>query len=708
MALTEVPRLMNATTTRCLLGTILAALFLIGLPQLQAAALNDTCAAAEIIPGAGPFPHWTTTRDITLATAVGDPPAPTCYLFDLPSLNRSVWYSFTPSRTSLYTISACSDAPTATTVGDTIMAIYSSGSCANPGALVEVAGGCSDDRCGPLGLQSATTLALQAGTQYFIVVWRYGTDVPPPDNSSVQLFVDISTPPANETCATAIPLNLNEPVRGSTALGTNDYQIALSCYPSAGHTLSSGPGRDVVYSFLAPNSGNYSFRVNRFDNAVADPILYVTTNCPTRMPSDPNPIQITSCLAVANRAERGTSEEIYCLPILANQLVFIFVDDATNACSVNCSNGFGSSFTITATACVRETETNNSSLTANAPIFGIEGSIDYSGDVDFYSLGTPAAGSRLFSLLDGEAATTTDFIMRVITSNGTVEWDTRDNDQDFGNFSPNVAGTPLNSLPTFIRIDRKANPNEPYRLYTVIQPPFASATREVEPNNSLAEANGGPNNYFYGTLPTNRPPLAATPSRDIDSYQFEADAGDMLFISADADPLRNQTPINLALELLDDSANVLVSVDDGNASSLAQSNQSTNINDYPNSPGEALVYRVAASGTYYARVSIQSTTATGSIGNGDYLLSISRNGIPGGLGRPEEPFIDSVSRLPNGRCQFTVHGTPGVPYRILSSSDLTRWYGGASSARMTSGDGTFVYEDPSTITGVRFYRAVWP
>jgi hypothetical protein len=54
------------------------------------------------------------------ATTNGDPRPPTCQTF----IANSVWYRFAPSLTALYTISSCADAPTATTLNDTVMAIY--------------------------------------------------------------------------------------------------------------------------------------------------------------------------------------------------------------------------------------------------------------------------------------------------------------------------------------------------------------------------------------------------------------------------------------------------------------------------------------------------------------------------------------------------------------------------------------------------------
>src|SRR2546425_4894446 len=97
---------------------------------------NDTCAGAEVIPANGPFPHLTVIRDILSATTNGDPTAPSCITYSPTNLTRSVWYSFRPAASGRYLISSCSDAPTATTVEDTVMAIYGSTSgCAGP--LVE-------------------------------------------------------------------------------------------------------------------------------------------------------------------------------------------------------------------------------------------------------------------------------------------------------------------------------------------------------------------------------------------------------------------------------------------------------------------------------------------------------------------------------------------------------------------------------------------
>src|SRR5204863_6192023 len=98
---------------------------------------NDTCAGAEVIPGAGPFPYLTQITDTTLATTSGDPAKPACTTNVFAS---SVWYRFTPAASRSYVISTCDD--TRTTVYDTMLAVYTSASGNCGGALTEVA--CSD------------------------------------------------------------------------------------------------------------------------------------------------------------------------------------------------------------------------------------------------------------------------------------------------------------------------------------------------------------------------------------------------------------------------------------------------------------------------------------------------------------------------------------------------------------------------------------
>jgi hypothetical protein len=573
---------------------------------------NDLCAGAEVIPAAGPFPYLTAvTADITDATGTGDPPLPSCQT----NVSRSIWYRLTPSVTARYTISTCAFDGTSTTVDDTVMAIYTSaGGCAGPFTEIPTGGtsdGCDDDSCVSESLQSVITTQLTAGTQYYIVVWQF--DVPPPTagNTAVQLRVSRVLPPANDACAGAVALLLDTPVNGSTVTAANDYQLSGSgCFTGVGQTASTASGGDVVYSFTAPSAANYSFKVTNY-NVLGNLVLYVATTCPAGAP----PVTVSTCLAAANRQSVNSSEEVSCVALSTGQQVFVFVDE--NSVTV------GSSFTIEVNTCTRETEPNDTPATANTLACGIEGTINPGTDADFYSLGTPATGSRVFAMIDGVAGNSTDFDIRVTTATDTLEYDDSNADLLFGNLSPTVAGTPLTGVASFIRVNQfNSAIAEPYRLYTVVQPPSASAAAESEPNDTIATADAAAINYFTGSL------AGPAPSTDVDVFAFPAHSGDLIFLSLDCDPTRDATPINGALALLDSAGAQLVSVNDFQSTSSTTSGAGSLTATTPNSPAESLVWRAKTTGTYYAKVFI-GTSSSGATGAGDYLLSISRNCVAG-------------------------------------------------------------------------------
>jgi len=569
---------------------------------------NDLCSGAEVIPGAGPFPYLTAvTADITDATTTGDPPIPSCVT--PPTVSRSMWYTFTPAVTADYIISSCADAPTATTVDDTVMGIYtSSGGCAGPFTELPTAGatdGCDDDSCPTEAFQAVIETRLNAGAQYFILVWEFGTSPPTSGNTAVQLRVSRFVVPANDVCLGATALALNTPVNGTTASAGADYSLSgATCFVGPGNTSSTAAGRDVVYSFTAPTAGNYSFKVTGYDET-KNLVLYYSTSCPapgTLSCSVAGPV-----LAAANRLGVGTSEELFCVALSAAQQIFVFVDeDAITE---------GSTFTIEATRCTLETEPNDTPATATAIATGIQGSISSLSDVDYYSIGTPAPGSRVFALVDGISAVTNDFDLRVTTTTDTLEFDDSNSDFPFGSLSACIAGTPTTGTPTFLQVKQSTAASEPYRLYSAVQPPIATATAEVEPNNSLATATSAPNNYFTGSLP------GPAPSTDEDFFSFTAAAGTLVFVGLDGDPLRDNTPINAKLDLLDSNGVALISVNDFGSTSSTTSGAGNLNSTTPSSPAEGLVFRIRATGTYYVKVSIGTVSTAGS-GAGDYLLSI--------------------------------------------------------------------------------------
>ncbi len=399
---------------------------------------NDLCAGAEVINGAGPFPiSSTVTADVTDATLTGDPPTPSCQT----NVSRSIWYRFTPSTTATYTLTTCNSDGSATTVDDTVMAIYTSSTSACGGTLTEVptAGqtdGCGDDECVNEALQARIETALTGGTTYFIVIWEFDATAPTAGNTAVQLRIQQLLPPSNDTCATPTTLSLDTPQAGSTFGAFDDYQLSgAACFTGVSQTASTASSVDVVYRFTAPVAGNYSFTVSNY-NTDSNLVIFAATTCPTATPG--TPVVVGTCSAAANRHTTGSAEEIKCMALTANQTIFVFVNE--NVLSP------GSTFIIEANLCVQESEANDTPATADTFICGVEGTLTPAGETDFYSLGTPASGSRVFAIVNSVAANSTDLDLRVTTTTDTLEYDDFNNDGPFGSLGPNIAGTPDNRL----------------------------------------------------------------------------------------------------------------------------------------------------------------------------------------------------------------------------------------------------------------------
>ncbi len=568
---------------------------------------------------------------------------PTCQSL----VSRSVWYTFTPVTSGRYVFSTCAEAPTGTTVDDTVIAVYTSATgCAGP--FTEVGGAaCDDDGCGFEDNQSSLGVSLQAGTVYYVLLYKYGTSTPFAGNTAVQIRVFPSFPPPNDTCQSATTLALNIPASGSTQTATNDYELPSSttCFSGLNQTTTTAAGRDVVYQYTPAASGHYSFRV-KGTGASNDTVLYVATTCP----SGALPATVSTCTAAANRSATY-GEEVACTPLTQGTPYFAFVDAA--------SQTSGGTFEVEVTACFAEAEPNDTPAQANAFVCGAQGSLQVPGDVDFFSLGS--ATGRVFAMVDGYTAGDSDFDLRVTTPTHTVEYDDDNNNTRFGDNAPNISGAML-SVPGFLRISHyfAASAQEPYRVYAVVQPDSSQATAEVEPNEAPDEATSAANLYFSGTL------SGSSPSTDIDVFRVTANAGDLLFVALDADPLRNETPLNGKLELVTGAGELLVSVNDIDVTSVATDAGATLTANVPRSPGEALTYRVPVGGTFYVRVS--SGVTVGSGGAGDYLLSISKNCVAGGPTGPAPTLsqVSPTSGSANGGTAVTLSGTQFVSGATVS------------------------------------------
>ncbi|MDW8412837.1 MAG: putative Ig domain-containing protein [Acidobacteriota bacterium] len=479
-------------------------------------------------------------------------------------------------------------------------------------------------------------------------------------------------PPSNDNCGGAVPLQLNIPVTSTTLDAVNDYQLSssMACF-SAGGAIGNAPntatGRDVVYSFTAPDNDTYSFRVTS-PGVSLDRTLFLSSSCPTGAP--PITIADAQCIRAANRrSSSDRAEEIHCVPLLAGQTVYLFIDDTFTSPTT------GQPFTVEVIRCRQETESNDTPPSANAFSCGISGRIQPNTEADFISLGTHPTNSRLFAIVDGgqssPATTNPDYDLRVTTSTDTLEYDQNNNIIEFGSESPSIAGTPLPNVPVYLRISASHSVSvEPYRVYIAVRPPSSSAIPEIEPNNSIAQANSHSSNYFTGVIQN---------TSDVDIFAFNATVGTQLFLSASADPDRDNTPFNIRLELLNSSGNVLLDAQDAEATSNTTPGTGSLTSFTPNFPGESILWRAQYTGTYYARV----RRSGGTVPN-NYLLSIavtncgiscstfpvSPGSLPGGM--VGMPYSQTISAGSPGTSPFVYYVTsgslpPGLTLSTLNS-----------------------------------------
>ncbi len=633
------PRGRSVSRPAALLSTFAVALSLAALPvaaQQTAGPLavpaNDQCAGAEVVPGSGPFSYLTAATDITDATTTGDPSSSTCA--DLPSLSRSVWYKFVPATTALYTISSCLNDYTGTTVPDTVVGVYT-GTCG--GSFSQVANGCDEDSCGALDLQAVVrNVQLYSGTTYWIVVWKFGADAPDPSQSTVQLLISQSLTPSNDTCNSPIQLPPSRIADGTNSLASLDYSISsLSdlCYPGVGQSTpySAAPGPDTVWSYWPMTPGDYSFRA-QVTQGSGNLVLFVTSgNCP---PAGAGPFGCGTGMGVANRNTLSSNwvsaEEVFCRNFADTRPIFVFVDQAETYQNIT-------GYTVEVSPCVREADTpsqsNLNDTPATAGLLSCEtgGSIGVAGDKDFFSLGTPPAGSSVFAMADGvPAGPNNRFDLRVTTAADTLEYDTSNNSPAFGDYSSNVAGTRLTGVASYLRVNYNgdATAAEPYRLYAVVQPPGSgaygtSATPETEPNNTAATANAAGNMFFSGS----------TTGSDPDLYRFCAAEGDLIYVSMDGSPARNGVAFNPTVFLFDQGGGKLINADyslggisyfdDPAYTASTTSGAGSLTATTPYSPGEAATWRARYTGAYYAGA--RGGSAGAGSPNGNYLLSIAVN-----------------------------------------------------------------------------------
>jgi uncharacterized repeat protein (TIGR01451 family) len=631
---------------------------------------NDTCPGAQSIPGAGPFPYLTTTVDLADGTDAGDP-APSCAFSNV--FSRGAWYSFTPTATQNYTISDCGTVAAGTTRTDTVLAVFTSSTGTCGGTYTQIACNDDDSGCGASGLESTLTATMTAGTTYFILAYSWDTPAPPAGQSSVQLRVTKQAAPLNDTCAGAQALTVPSIVTGTNASANNDYSLSgTACYSGLGNITScTAAGRDTVYSFTAPAAGQYSFKATNFDiSAGGNLVLYTSPTCPS-----PGAITCAAPVVANNRNSNTTqttaSEEIACQPMTAGQTLYLFVDE----CTATTINGL---YTLDVSVCHPETEPNGTTATAQPYGFNatcpLTGSIGTAGDVDFFSLGTPPAGSRVFFFADGVPMNDNDLQMRVTTDTDTLEFDDDDNTSLAGALSPNISGRALTGVPAYVRINAfsATSLTEPYRLLGVIQPPGSG----LYGTSAQDEANEGVNNTLGGAEVAGNMYFSATSlfAGDLDAFRFCAAAGDLIEMQIDADPRRLNANtqathrLNPALFLFNDQGQQLLGVSDGQIASSNTSGAGSLTAVTPNSPGEISSWRARYTGTYFAGENSQ----TPSIGFPlEYLLSLAVNCQTGAEQSVDLHITKSATPEPvqnNGTLTYSITFSNNGPNIALDAS----------------------------------------
>lgn len=606
---------------------------------------NDTCATASVIAPTEGFAH---SRSATIV------PFPSASLPEMPmscavNAQNTIWYSFTPTESGRYEIASCDTLYLDTSLDDFAMAIYE-GPC---GALVELANGCNDDWC---STRPRLVVDLVAGVPYSIQIGRF--EAPSDANDVIQLQVTRTS--GADSCVGPVPdLPLNTTVQVSTIDGeANDSQVGggAACYPGVGQTTTlttlEATRRDRVHRFTAPRTAAYTFRAGASVRSY-DPVLYVTDSC-VAATTPPHIYSPPQCLSGASRLASATvsqQEEVVCLPLTLGQQVYVWVDEGV----VQPTATFGGSLPLVATECAAETANNNTPATASPLSCGVTGAIEVAADVDFYALGAPQAGDRLFAMVEAAAANINTVLMRVTTDTSTVEYDTSDLDTDYGGSAPGVAGTPLTAVPHFISVanDSTTTVMNPYHVYSVIQ--SGTPVSEVEPNGTPETATSAGSNYFTGSV---------ADLTDVDFYAFQARAGDLVYLALDSSPGRTGgTPApNFTLSLWD-ATGEQVFINDGTTTVGAGTGSGLTATG-PTSPSEHLLYRVRKSGTFWARVARSTAVTTANI---DYILSISLNcGTGGGFGAPTLTGLTPTAGTSLGGELVTLTGTNFGPGSVVT------------------------------------------
>jgi uncharacterized repeat protein (TIGR01451 family) len=165
------------------------------------------------------------------------------------------------------------------------------------------------------------------------------------------------------------------------------------------------------------------------------------------------------------------------------------------------------------------------------------------GDTDYYSVGSPVAGSKVFAMVWANNSNDFDYRMRVTNATNTLQMDDNDGVSYFGaSVAPVIGGAVTDGSPTYLQVGRSIpRTTKTYQVYSIVRPPLAAAQLEDE---------SGPfgNNltfYWPGDVIAANPITAGGYVRgsmngpnDSDCFKFLFNKGDLIDFFGDGGPAR--------------------------------------------------------------------------------------------------------------------------------------------------------------------------
>ncbi len=487
-------------------------------------------------------------------------------------------------------------------------------------------------------------VALTAGIAYDIGVDH---DSGTRDNCSFTLIVDTLPAVAPDDCSTveAIPATLPyaalNDIDGAAADFTYD-EPAGGMGRCAVKTATTASGVDHVYVFNTPVAGDFAFELisENFDG-----VLYISDSCP--------PFTAAGCLGASHNAGSGGGKHDLVVATLDSDRDYYIVVDEDDGSSTSgnyvlmVDEAFGYE--------INEIEPNESTAEASpltTPLNG--GQLQGPLDVDWFSI-TGQVGDRVYAWANngGTSNTTLDLDMGLYATDGVtlIEFDDEDadgistgpdyDDLDFiySTSSPVLAGATLTADGThYLNVNYQSSQTHVvhrYRLHVGVEPATRTPLAECEPNDTLEQADRTGKHYYAGVIPD---------VDDVDTFVFDAAAGDRVFIALDGDPERNADGfVSASSDPFAFHAKLIVLDPDGDMifDDISDSNSVQTglpVPGTPDYPAQGGFFVARVTGTHYVQVKAQSTSSSVDE-NATYELAIFLNDAAPAMTDESDPDV---------------------------------------------------------------------